>query len=278
MASSELSRSPNRWASWSMRRVRSSGGAQQLARGRDRLGRQLADIARHLARLDLGMARRDHGVDEAGALRLRGSNSASHHQHGEGALVAHRARHQEAGGADRHEPEMDVGRGEGRGFRPAHSRNGTASRCPCRSRAVDGRDDRLGVVGERIEEFGAVRQRLGVATVSACMKSSISLPAVNTPEPPVMIMQRMSGLFCAVSIARLISRYMSCVIAFFLLGRRRVIDARSALFGDDDIAIRHESTPAAAATPAIGKSATSLSLHHLGRRANPRARPFRASP
>ncbi|MGY2934134.1 hypothetical protein ACVWZ6_003736 [Bradyrhizobium sp. GM6.1] len=59
--------------------------------------------------------------------------------------------------------------------------------------------------------------------VSACMKSSMSSPAVNTPEPPVMIMQRMSGLFCAVSIARLISRYMSCVIAFFLLGRRRVI-------------------------------------------------------
>src|SRR3954471_19828252 len=55
------------------------------------------------------------------------------------------------------------------------------------------------------------------------MKSSMSSPAVNTPEPPVMIMQRMSGLFCAVSIARLISRYMSCVIAFFLLGRRRVI-------------------------------------------------------
>ena len=38
-----------------------------------------------------------------------------------------------------------------------------------------------------------------------------------------MMMQRMSGLFCAVLIASLISRYMSCVIAFFFSGRRSVI-------------------------------------------------------
>src|SRR6266478_5833870 len=38
-----------------------------------------------------------------------------------------------------------------------------------------------------------------------------------------MIMQRIAGLFCAVSIASLMARYMSCVIAFFFSGRRSVI-------------------------------------------------------
>ena len=38
-----------------------------------------------------------------------------------------------------------------------------------------------------------------------------------------MMMQRISGLFCAVSIASLIARYMSWVIAFFFSGRRSVI-------------------------------------------------------
>src|SRR3954454_1764431 len=38
-----------------------------------------------------------------------------------------------------------------------------------------------------------------------------------------MMMQRMFGLFCALSIASLIARYMSCVIAFFFSGRRSVI-------------------------------------------------------
>ena len=38
-----------------------------------------------------------------------------------------------------------------------------------------------------------------------------------------MIMQRIFGLFCAVSMASLIARYMSCVIAFFFSGRRSVI-------------------------------------------------------
>src|ERR1700712_5703881 len=59
--------------------------------------------------------------------------------------------------------------------------------------------------------------------VPSLRKSSRSLPAVNTPEPPVMMMQRTAGLFCAVSIASLIARYMSCVIAFFFCGRRSVI-------------------------------------------------------
>jgi len=54
-------------------------------------------------------------------------------------------------------------------------------------------------------------------------KSSRSLPAVNTPDPPVMIMQRMPGLLWAVSIASLIARYISWVIAFFFSGRRNVI-------------------------------------------------------
>ena len=38
-----------------------------------------------------------------------------------------------------------------------------------------------------------------------------------------MMMQRISGLFCALSMASLIARYMSCVIAFFFSGRRSVI-------------------------------------------------------
>src|SRR5882672_8781547 len=62
-----------------------------------------------------------------------------------------------------------------------------------------------------------------VLEVPSLRKSSRSLPAVNTPEPPVMMMQRMSGLFCALSIASLIARYMSWVIAFFFSGRRSVI-------------------------------------------------------
>ena len=38
-----------------------------------------------------------------------------------------------------------------------------------------------------------------------------------------MMMQRIAGLFCAVSIASLMARYMSCVIAFFFSGRRSLI-------------------------------------------------------
>ena len=59
--------------------------------------------------------------------------------------------------------------------------------------------------------------------VPSLRKSSRSLPAVKTPEPPVMIMQRIFGLFCAVSMASLIARYMSWVIAFFFSGRRSLI-------------------------------------------------------
>src|ERR1700710_2306888 len=38
-----------------------------------------------------------------------------------------------------------------------------------------------------------------------------------------MMMQRIAGLFCAVSIASLLARYMSCVIAFFFSGRRSLM-------------------------------------------------------
>ena len=51
----------------------------------------------------------------------------------------------------------------------------------------------------------------------------MSLPAVNTPERPVMMKQRISGLDCAESIASLIARYISCVSVFFFSGRRIVI-------------------------------------------------------
>jgi hypothetical protein len=78
--------------------------------------------------------------------------------------------------------------------------------------AVDGGDDRLDVVRQRIKEFcgvgGARRIGIGGAVLEEVFES---LPAVNTPEPPVMMMQRMAGLFCALSIASLIARYMSWV-------------------------------------------------------------------
>src|SRR5664279_1089717 len=64
---------------------------------------------------------------------------------------------------------------------------------------------------------------VSASAVPAFKKSSRSLPAVNTPEPPVMMKQRISGLCCAVSIASLMARYMSWVIAFFFSGRRIVI-------------------------------------------------------
>src|SRR6185312_10049134 len=64
---------------------------------------------------------------------------------------------------------------------------------------------------------------LSPSDVPSFRKSSRSLPAVNTPEPPVMTMQRIAGLFCAVSIASLIARYISCVSAFFFSGRRIVM-------------------------------------------------------
>ncbi len=56
--------------------------------------------------------------------------------------------------------------------------------------------------------------------VPCVSRSSMSLPAVNTPEPPVMIRQRILGSFCALSIASLIARNISSVIAFFFSGRR----------------------------------------------------------
>jgi hypothetical protein len=56
-------------------------------------------------------------------------------------------------------------------------------------------------------------------SVPISMNSSRSLPEVNTPEPPVMTRQRMSGLFCAVSIASLMRRYIAWVSAFFFSGR-----------------------------------------------------------
>ena len=82
----------------------------------------------------------------------------------------------------------------------------------------------LALCASEYRNFVAVDVRgVSVFEVPSFRKSSRSLPAVNTPEPPVMMRQRMSGLFCAVSMASLIARYMSCVIAFFFSGRRSVI-------------------------------------------------------
>ena len=58
-----------------------------------------------------------------------------------------------------------------------------------------------------------------VFDVPSFRKSSRSLPAVKTPGSPEMIRQRIAALSCAPSIAALMSRYMSCVIAFFFSGR-----------------------------------------------------------
>ncbi|MGY3124420.1 hypothetical protein ACVWXQ_008357 [Bradyrhizobium sp. S3.14.4] len=241
IASSDFSRSPNRWASWSMRRVSSSGAARSsLRESRDRLGRQPADIARHLARLDLGMSRRDHGVDEACRVRLRGGESSPHHQHREGALVAHRVRHQEAGRADRNEPEMDIGRGEGRGVRGKHivameqHHGAHADRG-----AVDGRDDRLDVEGERIEKFCAVRQRLGIRfglheVVDVVAGGEHAGAAGDDHAADVGIVLRGVDRAAHLAIHVLRDRVL-------LARAAQGDDARSALFGDDDIAIRHES-------------------------------------
>jgi hypothetical protein len=107
----------------------------------------------------------------------------------------------------------------------SHSRNGPPSWCRCRSRCRRPRAT-IGLVlftsdCRKMTEF------LGRATsyfsVAACRKSPMSLPAVNTPERPVKMKQRMAGLDCADSIASLIARYISCVRVFFFSGRRIVI-------------------------------------------------------
>ena len=58
--------------------------------------------------------------------------------------------------------------------------------------AVDRGDDRLDVVRQRIKEFRRRWRRAACRSleVPSFRKSSRSLPAVNTPEPPVMMMQR----------------------------------------------------------------------------------------
>jgi len=82
--------------------------------------------------------------------------------------------------------------------------------------AVDRGNDRLPVVDERLkEDDGVSRPRHVVFCRRGLQKSPMSLPAVNTPERPVRIKQRMAGLDCAESIASLMARYISCVNVFF---------------------------------------------------------------
>src|SRR3954470_10761062 len=82
----------------------------------------------------------------------------------------------------------------------------------------------LALWASEYRNFAALEARgTSALEVPSFRKSSRSLPAVNTPEPPVMMRQRMAGLSCALLIASLIRRYMSWVIAFFFSGRRSVI-------------------------------------------------------
>ena len=52
------------------------------------------------------------------------------------------------------------------------------------------------------------------SVVAACRKSPTSSPAVNTPERPVRMRQRIAGLDCAELIASLMARNISSVSAF----------------------------------------------------------------
>jgi hypothetical protein len=69
----------------------------------------------------------------------------------------------------------------------------------------------------------AIGRASSLFAVLARAKSSRSLPAVNTPEPPEITMLRISGSDCADLIASAIDVYMFCVSAFFLSGRRIVM-------------------------------------------------------
>ena len=234
---------------------------QQLSRDRDRFRRQRANLAGHLARLGFGVSGRHHHIDEARLARLVGGKLASHHQHGEGALVAHGARHQQAGAPSGTSPRLMNGvekvavcAGEHIVAMEQH-RGADADRD-----AVDGGDDRLDVVRQRIKEFYGVGGARGTSVfeVLSLRKSSRSLPAVNTPEPPVMMMQRISGLFCALSIASLIPRYMSWVNAFFFSGRRSCDHARR-------VFVRHNEVPGHELVPgsAGGNGAAGQSSGHI---------------
>ena len=84
-----------------------------------------------------------------------------------------------------------------------------------------------------------------------------------------MIRQRISGLFCAVSIASLIARYMSCVIAFFFSGRRSVITrvACSSVTIKCSV-MRHVPKRPAATVPRASLSGSIL--HEVGQGPSPR--------
>ena len=132
----ERIRSPNKWLSWSIRRVSSSGGNLRSFREIATASAGNAQISRaDLARLGFDVARLDDGIDEAGRAGVLGVERAAHHQHRKRALMSQGARRQQAGGAFRHQAEMDERRREGALCCEAErSRNGTASLCRCRSR------------------------------------------------------------------------------------------------------------------------------------------------
>ena len=120
---------------------------------------------------------------------------------------------------------MDEGRREGRRLAGknviAVKQHGGAD---TDSDSIDRGDDRLGVMREGIKEFDGVGRSRRVGLGGAVLQEVFEIVAGGKyADPPVMIMQRMPGLFCAVSIASLIARYISCVIAFFFSGRRSVI-------------------------------------------------------
>ena len=127
--------------------------------------------------------------------------------------------------------------------------------------AVDGGDDRLDVVRQRIEKF---RQHWRPAADRCCWfplsrKSSRSLPAVNTPEPPVMTMQRIFGLFCAVSMASLIRAIHVLGDRVLLLGPTQRDHAHGVFVGDNEVP-GHEGVPEAGGDCAAGES-SGYTLH-----------------
>src|ERR1700688_3141737 len=138
---------------------------QALARNRHRLCGQRADLARHLARLALGVAGRHHHIDEAGDGGIVGAERTAHHQHRKRTLVSHGAGHQQAGGAFRHQAEMDERRREGsrRGGQNVVAMEQHGGADPDRD-AIDRGDDRHDVVRQGIKKLGGVggARRIGV--------------------------------------------------------------------------------------------------------------------
>ncbi len=130
--------------------------------------------------------------------------------------MSHGARHEQAGGGLRNQTEMDERR---RKCRRGAGENVVAMKqhggADADGDAVHRADQRLVVIARapRGTVVAATAAALSSFEVFAFAKSSRSLPAVKTPEPPEITMLRISGLVCADVMASAIAIYM-------LLGQR----------------------------------------------------------